>query len=402
MVSHDNYWFKTCPTRHKVSSGIVRNVDVLVIGGGIAGVNMLYSLINAGVTNTYLVEESTVGSHASGRSSGQLMFRGSKLFHEYGEAVGAEYLAFIKENNMRFLKGLRVVSFDTDLRDTGGLRLAIDENELEKLETESEFIRVHGGLDCPMLTKEDVEGMLPQTDFVGGMFVPTEATFNPYKIVNGLRELVENKGSRVLTDCQVTSVTPDAKGFSVSIRHKGTIRAKKVVYAVNAYTSELLPDLAESMIPFRGQMIATDYLEDQLLPSMSMTSNDCNEYFRIHNGRLVVGGMRHAVRGKQIGLINDGELSPVVFDKLRDFVSSALPHIKNVKFTHSWSGIMCATPDDLPLIGALPNRPNEFILSGFNGYGYGHALHGSMIVKDLIMTGESKRPGTQLFDPSRF
>ncbi|WP_297653537.1 FAD-binding oxidoreductase [Hydrogenophaga sp.] len=405
MANHNNYWFGTCPTRSRVASGLVRNADVLIIGGGVAGMSLLYNLVNAGITNTYLVEENTVASHASGRSSGQLMLRGSKLFHELGDDVGAEYLAFIGENNRRFIKGLRAAGFDTDLRDTGGLRLAATEDELEKLNLESKFILEHRKLNCPIMSKAEIQGILPQTGFAGGMFVPTEATFNPYKVVNGLRELVEKKGPRVLTDCQVTGVKQEDKSLAVSIRHKGVIRAKRVVYCLNAYTPELLPELAEVMTPYRGQMIATEYLEDsvaQLLPQMSMTCNDCHEYFRLHNGRLLVGGMRHAVRGQQMGLINDGEISPGVFDKLRSFVAGALPFVQNVKFSHTWSGIMCATPDSLPLIGNVPGRENEYILGGFNGYGFGHALHGSMIIKDLIKTGTSTHPGVQLFDPGRF
>jgi glycine/D-amino acid oxidase-like deaminating enzyme len=405
MATHSNYWFSTCPTRHTVSAGLVRNVDVLIIGGGIAGISLLYALLNAGVSNTYLVEESTVGSRSSGRSSGQLMLRGCKLFHEFGDEVGSEYLHFITENNKRFLKGLRTVSFDTDLRDSGGLRLAIDVDELEALKVESKFIAKHSGLDCPVLDAKSVESIVGQGKFVGGMFVPTEATFNPYKVVNGLRELAEKQGARVLTDCQVTSVTPAANGLAVSIRHKGTINAKHVVYCMNAYTSELLPEFEAIMTPYRGQMIATDYLEEsvaQLLPAMSMTCNNCNEYFRLHNGRLLVGGMRHAVRGQQKGVVTDGEISPGVFERLRTFVGEHLPPLKNVKFTHTWSGIMCETPDALPLVGAIPGRPNELVFGGFNGYGFGHSIFGSLIIKDLIKHGQCVHPGVKLFDPGRF
>lgn len=405
MATHSNFWFSTCPTRHTVSAGLVRNADVLIIGGGIAGISMLYTLLNAGVTNVYLVEESTVGFHASGRSSGQLMFRGFKLFHELGNEVGSEYLHFISENNKRFIRGLRVAGFDTDLRDTGGLRLAVNKSELKKLELEASFVKRHYNLDCPLLSEREINSLIPQTKFVGAMFVPTEATFNPYKVVNGLRELVERKGARVLTNCQVTGVEDDTSGLAVSIRHKGIIRTKHVVYCTNGYVPELLPEFDSFMMPYRGQMVATDYLDEsiaRLLPVMSMSCNDCNEYFRLYNGRLLIGGMRHAVRGEQKNLVNDGEMSPSVFERLRDFVSGNLPFIQNVKFTHTWSGIMASTKDGLPLIGAVPNRSNQYILGGFNGYGFGHALFGSMIIKDLIRTGRSDHPGVQLFDPERF
>lgn len=406
MPQHSNYWFGTCPTRHAITAGLVRNADVLIIGGGIAGISVLYQLIQAGITNTYLVEESTIAFHASGRSSGQLMMRGDKLFCQMDEAKGIEYLNFIAENNRRFLNGLRNEKFDTDLRDTGGLRLASNDEEFELLKRESAFVFQHRQLECPIFEREQVQAILPGTPFVGGLFVPTEATFNPYKVVNGMREFIERKGPRVLTDCQVTNVTRSQDGsLSVSIRHKGIIRAKKVIYCTNAYTPELLPELSNVMSSFRGQMVATDFIPDsvlQTLPQASMSSNHGHEYWRLHGGRLLVGGMRRAVRGHQSNIIDDGEVSPTVYDRLRSFVNESLPMLKDVTFTHTWSGIMASTPDQLPLIGSLRNRPDEYILGGFNGYGYSHALQGGMIIKDFITRGESSHPGVALFNPLRF
>mgnify|MGYP001566581361 CR=1 FL=1 len=259
MAQHGCYWLSTCPTRYLITSGIVRNVDVLIIGGGITGISLLFHLISAGLTNTYLVEESTIGFHASGRGSGQLLLRGGKLFSQMQEDDGKEYLEFVGDNNRRFLHGLRNVSFDTDLRDCGGLRLASNTEELFVLSRESNFIKQHRGIDCPVLLKEDVDRIMPSSPFIGGMFVPTESTFNPYKVVNGIHEMSEQKGSRVLTGCQVTRVEKIDGGFAVSIRHKGTIKAKKVVYCTNSYAPELLPELANVMQSFRGQMIATDF-----------------------------------------------------------------------------------------------------------------------------------------------
>jgi len=405
MVKHANYWFETCPTRHNVTSGLVRNTDVLIIGGGIAGIQLLYQLILSGVTNTYLVEESTVGYHASGRSSGQMVLRGNQLFHEMPEKDAIEYLDFISENNRRFINGLKNSRFNSDLRQTGGLRLAINKEELEKLKLECAFIAKHKPkLSCQMLTAGELKHIVPNSKFLGGMFLPTEATFNPYKVVNGIRELVEQKGNRVLTNTQVDKVTKNDDGsFSVSIRHKGTIKTKKIVYCTNAYTRELVPELKDILIPFRGQMVATEELKDSVLqtfPAMSMTCNDCSEYFRLTPRRLIVGGMRQDIRGQQLDIIDDGEISPAVYDKIKTFVGKQLPTMKNVKFSHTWSGIMCQTPDGLPLIGELSK--NAFISAGFNGYGYAHAVQASMILKDLIKDGTSNHPGVNLFNPGRF
>ncbi len=394
MIKHSNYWFDTRSTKHSITSGIIRKADTLIIGGGMAGVLVLYNLINAGMLNTYLVEDSTIGSHAAGRTNGQLMLRSHKLFSEMEN--GEDYLKFVHENNKRFTFGLRHAKFDTDLRESGGLRLATTNRELYLLEQESLFIKDVIGLDCPILSGDEVSHLIPSDKFVGAMYNPSESTFNPYKVTHGIKEAAEQKGLRVLTNCGVESVNKRDDGtFDVIIRHKGIINAKRIVYCTNGYTPSIVPELSEIMMPFRDQMVATDALPDsviRLMPAMSMGCATAQESFRMHYGRLIFG-RRDAEQTNY-----DGEVDVNSYDKLYKFIQQYLPLITRIKFTHAWSSIICKTSDNLPLIGELPNRPNEFILGGFNGYGYSHVLLGSLMLKNMI----TQRTSFELFDPARF
>lgn len=404
MVKHANLWFESCPTKRDITSGLIKNVDTLIIGGGLAGVALLNYLVIGGGTNTYLVEESSIGFHASGRSMGQLMLRGPKLFHEMQD--GEEYLKFVSDNNKRFLSGLRSLSFDHDLRETGGLRLAVNDEEMSRLERESAFISKARGIECPVFSKSQLASVVSSKNFVGGIFIPNEATFNPYKLVNGLRDTIEKGGTRVFTNTQVESVvTNDDGSLTVSIRHRGTIRAKQVVYCTGAYTSKLLPEFADILVPFREQMIATDYLENdmlQALSTMSISCNDSNERFRQHAGRLIIGGMRQSVRGHQEGIVYDGEISSAVYDKLRLFAIESFPFLKAAKFSHVWSSVFCSTLDGKPLIGPVPNKPNQYMLTGFGCYDSSNVILGSMMIKDYIKNKDSIVTGQQILNPGRF
>jgi len=404
MVKHANLWFESCPTKRELTSGLIKNVDTLIIGGGLAGVSLLYNLVNSGMVNTYLVEENSVGFHGSGRGMGQLMLRGSKLFHEMPD--GEEYLNFVSDNNCRFLKGLRALSFDHDLRETGGLRLAMNDQEMALLERESWFIQEVRGIDCPILSRRQLDLLVPAKHFIGGMFVPNEASYNPYKVVNGLRDTVEKNGSRVFTNTQVESVLANDDGsLTVLIRHRGTIRAKQVVYCLGGYTSRLLPEFADVLVPFREQVVATDYLENdavQTLPTMSISCNNGQERFRQYASRFLMGGMRQSVRGQQEGLVYDGEISSAVYEKLRVFAIESFPVLKHSKFSHVWSGVFCGTKDDKPLIGPVPNRPNQYMMTGFGCYDSSNAILGSMLIKDYIKHKDSAGPGHQILHPGRF
>lgn len=368
--------------------------------------SLLYYLVNSGMINTYLIEENSIGFHASGRSTGQLMMRGSKLFSEFPEEIGKEYLTFIGENNRRFLNGLRTVSFDNELRECGGLRLAVNEEELAKLEVESKFIQQHRGIECPILSGKNLGPLVPSKKFVGGMFVPNEATFNPYKTVNGLRDVIEKSGTRVFTNATVESVIlEDDNSLSVSVRNRGVIKAKQVVYCTGSYTTRLLPEFGDILQPFREQVVATEFVENEVLntfPTMSLSANDGRERFRTHNSKIIVSGLRQSVRGQQEGITYDGEISQAVYDKIRAYSNDVFPFLSNVKFGHVWSSVLCSTPDGLPLIGPVPGRKNQYVLAGFGCYDSSHAILGGMMIKDYIKNKDSIVQGHSILNPGRF
>jgi glycine/D-amino acid oxidase-like deaminating enzyme len=410
-MKHSCYWFDTSTARASNGIGFVKNVDVLVIGGGLAGMSTLFQLIRGGISNAYLLEEATVGHHASGRSSGQIMLRGRDLFTQiadkYGEAVAKEYLIFSAANIRKFIWALHRSKFDVDLIENGGMRLATTKEELDLLQRECSFINKNEnttGIKCIEMTEGQIRAVLPSRGFIGGIYLASEATVNPYKIINSVRDIIETGGARVLTNSCVDNINRNDDGtFSVSIRHKGVILAKKVVYCTGAYTSGLLPEMEQKIIPFRGQMVATDILPDpvlQILPTMSISCNNNNDYMRLHAGKLLFGGERNNIRGNQAGIIYDGEVSQTVFKRQKDFLQQHMPFIAP-KFTHIWAGVMSQTADGFPLVGEVPGHKNEFIMAGFDGYGLSHIYMASLIMRDLIIQGKSNLPCVQLFNPGR-
>lgn len=410
-MKHSNYWFETCPARASNGVSFVKNVDVLIIGGGFSGMSTLFQLMRGGVSNVYLLEEASVGYHSSGRSSGQIMLRGSNLFVEvkdrFGEEVAKEYLNFSTANIRKFMAAITRSKFDVDLTQGGGLRLATTHAELDLLSREAAFINENKtvtGINCIVLNETEVRSILPSRGFIGGIYLPCEAVVNPYKIVNSVRDVIETGGARVLTNSCVDNISRNTDdSFNVSIRHKGVIVTKKIVYCTGAYTSGLLPELEEKLIPFRGQMVATDILPEQIvqiLPAMSVSCNNHHDYMRLHNNRLLFGGERQNVRGNQEGIIYDGEVSQTVFKRQRDFLQQHLPFIAP-KFTHIWANVMSQTKDGFPLIGELPGRKNEFVMAGFDNYSLSHTYMASLIIREYVTKGVCNLPGVQLFNPGR-
>ena len=132
-----------------------------------------------------------------------------------------------------------------------------------------------------------------------GCFTYTAGHIFPYKLVHGLLSRALDHGVNLQTNTPVTAVTrePDAQGYLTLTTQRGSIRAKKIVYATNAYTSAILPEYVDKIVPVRG--ICSHIVSGQQpAPTLSnsyiiRSSPTAYEYLvpRL-DGSIVVGGAR--------------------------------------------------------------------------------------------------------------
>jgi glycine/D-amino acid oxidase-like deaminating enzyme len=405
MARHSNFWFDTFPAEHRLHSGVPTNADVVIIGGGILGISTLLHLLDQDKNlSVILLDECGIAEHASGRSSGQLMIRTGRPFSEMNPVDAKDYIQFLERNVLVTQRIIERAEIDCGLVRSGGLRLSMNSVEDEELDEETKTLSKYLRRTIPVrLNRDEVSTLMPSRLFQGGTFIPVEGTFNPYALVNSLASKAEHAGRRILTGCQVEKVSQSGGNLRVRVRHKGVINARHVVYCLNAYSDELLPEVKSFFTPFRGQMIVTDELPDIIqhsIPKMSMSCNGCSEYFRLYQKRLLVGGLRHAIRGQQEGIRLDGEFSPKLYDQLRGLAFKVFPFL-DTKITNVWTGIMCKTRDGLPLVGPRPNHPNEWIAAGFNGYGMSHGFLTGKIIAEYVTKGRTSYDVGRLFDPHR-
>lgn len=88
----------------------------------------------------------------------------------------------------------------------------------------------------------------------GALNVPA-AQLWPYKFVSGLlSSIIDRVNFQTETQVESVSDSTDAEGYyTLSTATRGTVRAKKVIFATNAYTPALLPELYEhKIVPVRG------------------------------------------------------------------------------------------------------------------------------------------------------
>lgn len=161
-----------------------------------------------------------------------------------------------------------------------------------------------------------------------GCFSYTAGHLYPYKLVLHLLKLVISRGVNLQTHTPVTSVSPtrnDAGQYTI-LTSRGTITAKTVVFASNAYTSSLLPEYTDKIVPVRGTAChiivpPSTGKRAPYLPNSYIIRGSTSEYDYLiprADGSIVVGGGRGSYINK-LGNWYDNADDTKVLEGVREY-----------------------------------------------------------------------------------
>jgi glycine oxidase len=113
-----------------------------------------------------------------------------------------------------------------------------------------------------------------------------------------------------------------------------------------------------------------------------------------HAGRAIIGATI-----EEAGF--DKTVHPSDIAHLRSLASALLPPLANAPQLEAWAGLRPATPDGLPLLGAVPGEPGHFLATGHYRDGILLAPATAHLMAQLL-SGESPSVDLTPFSPSRF
>lgn len=221
----------------------------------------------------------------------------------------------------------------------------------------------------------------------GAVVTSVAARVWPYKLVaHILQDLLVSSDLRgsfnlqTLTPAESIQPTEDGKWLVKTSR--GDIVAKKLALATNAYTSHLLPDFTDLIVPCRGQMSALKPLaslanDNRLKTSMGFEGDGLDDYLiqrpNDKGGHLMFGGGR--THGKSLGVTDDSVFDEQTAHYLRRELIDAfeLPERADEKLemeaVRQWTGIMGFSRDEVPWVGPVPGKEGVFVAAGYTGHG---------------------------------
>lgn len=397
-----SYWLTAAPYQDfRSTPQLPERTQAVVIGGGLTGVSAAYWLRHFGVAVT-LLEARGLSGGATGRNGGHIV---SGAAVDYAEAVkryGAESARAIYQFTLATIAALQKFvgdhQIECGLRLNGTAVLALDETEMAGLEETAQHLSVNA-LPFEWWDTATCAERTHSASFKAGLFNPNAGQLWPAKLVFGLAEHALRLGANIQTQTSVVEVERAGNQFVIQT-NRGPIRTDSVVYATNAWTQHLIPQLAKVIVPVRGQVLITEPAP-RLWP-FGLVTNHGYEYFTQRpDDRIVLGGMRWKSATQEINIEDDSTLHPEVSRGLHEFLPSHFPDLQTIEVEQEWTGLMAWTPDLNPLIGPLPKRPGEYIAAGYSGHGMPFTFSAGKIMAELIALGKSDLM-LESFLPQRF
>lgn len=370
------------------SSVTPETADVVIIGGGIAGLSAAYWIGKEDPSmKVVVVEKYEIGAGATGRNAGFVTCGSVEHFNRLVEKHGKEEALQIwqfSEENMRLLKQ-HIIQDDAEkllFEHKGSFSLASTDVEFKELQSSAALMKSMN-VAVETIDESGIKSRLGAEGFVGGIKYVGDGSVHPIKLLEGIRSKLSPNVS-VCEHHEVHAIESAGDGKRVRT-NKGSIDCSLVVYATNGYSPLLNKFFDDKIFPTRGQILATApvprFMEGPCYANFVL------DYFRqLPTGEMVIGGFRQLQKDVEKGYSD--EASDIIQLALEEFLHKHIPSVRKTKITHRWSGIMGFSVDGQPMVGALPTDDQLFFVGGFTAHGLGLAFHSGKVLADGLFGRE--------------
>ena len=372
--------------------------DILIIGGGIAGITTAYCLSKAGKKIT-LIEDGLLFSGETGRTTAHLVNALDDRFTDLIDLHGKENAKLIAESHTAAIdfieSNVKELNIDCDFIRLDGYLFLDPNDEIKTLQEELAATQELG------MATEMIES-IPGIDFEKGpaLKFPNQAQFHPLKYLNGLVDYIISHGGIIYTNTHAEDFKKDlviANGF--------TIKAKNIVVATNSPINNFFTEHTKQHA-YRTYVIGALLPKNEIKKALWWDTGNENvewvsypyHYARLQtydeeNDLLIVGGEDHKTGQEDAEDLTQEDR----YNKLISWTKERFPSAGEI--VYKWSGQVLEPVDGIAYLGKNPGDENVYIITGDSGNGMTHGTIGGMLVCDLITGNENE--WEKVYDPGR-
>lgn len=344
-----------------------RKTDVLIVGGGMAGILCAHFLKKAGV-EYILAERSRICSGITRNTTAKITSQHGMIYQKLLKKAGAERARMYLDANQEAVRRFAELCGRTDCDYEEKTSYVYSRKDKKKLEKEAEALSKIG-FD-PLYT-ETCE--LP-IETAGAVGFAGQAQFHPLKFISGITEELN-----IYEDTFIREFTEDT-----ARTEEGNIAFDRLIFATHFPIDNKHGMYALKMYQHRSYVIALEGAPG--LNGMYVDEAKSGMSFRNYKDYLLLGGGAHRT-GKDGGC----------WEELRNCARLYYP---NLDEKYYWSAQDCMTLDGIPYIGQYSrSMPNCYVASGFNKWGMTSSMAAALILTDMILGKEN--PYAPVFSPSR-
>ena len=352
--------------------------DVVIVGGGIMGASAAYYLAKRGVSDVTLLERDLLAQATTGLSVGGIR---QQFSHPSN--------ILLSQHSVRVFENFKD-EFGEDIyfRKAGYLFLAQEEETWNDFLSSAETQR---RLNVPVevLSPEEIKRRWPYLyvdDLKGGTYGPEDGYADPYLVAMGFVDKARELGVHTLEKTEVTGFKIQGGRMRGVETTRGPISTPAVVNVAGPWAGEVarMAGLDLPVKPFRRQVFATCPFDAIPKPVPMVIDQDVTFYFRGEDPNIIMG-MSDPDEPSSFNTHVDRDF----MEKVTEAAVFRAPILEKAEIIRGWGGLYTITPDDNPIIGALPSIEGFFCAIGFSGHGFQHAPAVGFIMSELIMSGRS-------------
>jgi glycine/D-amino acid oxidase-like deaminating enzyme len=378
------------PLRERSRLSFDLDVDIAVVGGGLAGLTVALEAARLGASVAVL-EGRHVGWNASGHQLGTVM-------PGYGLPLG-DLIARVGFEDARELwslskQGAEYVRANATEELIPGIAPSEGALEVSNVEAGDQLISRLQMLGEDFETEvegwqvERVRDQLRTDRYFHGVYYPRAFQIDGRRYLHGLAALARRAGARIFEDTPVVSI--DASGIRKRIvTPSARLRASHIVLAGNIHLGAPSRRLSETLLPVWRYAAVTAPLGERLADTVvfkgSVTDSDGIDHFRVVQGDRLMWASPETTWDAR-----PQRFSGAIARRIR----TIFPRLGRVEISEVWGGAVGLTVHGMPQIGQL--RRGLWVTSGFGRQGLNTTAMAGQLIARAILWGDDR---WRLFSP---